>query len=77
LGKIDGGFLGELHQLAPIQFAEGKFVAEEFQNNCMGNSICVHEPAQTEKLRNGAGQKRAFTRLISVSCPLVCPQAPE
>ena len=53
--KINGGFPGELHQLALIQFAEGKFIAEEFQNNRMGNSICVHEPAQTEKLRINAG----------------------
>jgi hypothetical protein len=53
--KINGGFPGKPHQLALIQLAEGKFVAEEFQNNCMGNSICVHEPAQTENLRNSAG----------------------
>ena len=53
--KINGGFLNKLHQFTLIQFAERKFVAEEFQNNCMGNSICVHEPAQTEKLRINAG----------------------
>ena len=53
--EIDGGLLGKLCQRLLIQFAEREFVTEEIQNNCMGNSICVHEPAQVEELRIYAG----------------------